>query len=574
MEFLYEYFRDELNRPSELEEVYVPPGFKKLKYQEDAVLNARRVLDEYDGVFLADVVGLGKTYMAALLAQQINKPCIVIAPPHLLDEDNPGSWPNVFRLFGVRGFLTASAGNLAALADRDLNRYEYVFIDESHRFRTEDTQGYDLLAQVCRGKKVILVSATPMNNAPRDILSQVKLFQAGKASNIPNLRNLEAFFAGLEAKLKGLDRQADRELYFRTVQANAKETREKILKFLMVRRTRAEIERYYGEDMQRQELSFPEVKDPTPLFYRFSTQENGVFDETLKLLTAEFTYARVIAEFKKGNVYISKKYIGKIFDLLEEDDQEGIESLLEQDKAERLDSADFTAEFIRNLEADYRTLERIGKMWSNVRRDPKWLAFREVLKSEEHLRKGKIIIFTESQETAEYLSARIRDEVEKKTLLFSGKSGEAERRAVIANFDANAFKPADDYRILVSTEVLAEGVNLHRSNTVVNYDIPWNPTRLIQRVGRVNRVDTHFDAIYTYNFFPTEESNDAIKLREAAEALKKESDPLKVLGILRRDIPAAFFRPTHAQQQDNENMPREVILSSWVTQYEECKKHE
>ena len=66
--------------------------------------------------------------------------------------------------------------------------------------------------------------------------------------------------------------------------------------------------------------------------------------------------------------------------------------------------------------------------------------------------------------------------------------------------------------------MLAEGVNLHRSNIVFNYDIPWNPTRLIQRVGRVNRVDTKFDTIHAYNFFPTEESNDLIKLREAAEA--------------------------------------------------------
>jgi superfamily II DNA/RNA helicase len=61
-------------------------------------------------------------------------------------------------------------------------------------------------------------------------------------------------------------------------------------------------------------------------------------------------------------------------------------------------------------------------------------------------------------------------------------------------------------------------VNLHRSNVVINYDIPWNPTRLIQRVGRVNRVDTKFDKIHTYNFFPTDEGNDLIKLKEAAEA--------------------------------------------------------
>ena len=89
---------------------------------------------------------------------------------------------------------------------------------------------------------------------------------------------------------------------------------------------------------------------------------------------------------------------------------------------------------------------------------------------------------------------------------------------MIDNFDAKVKRPKDDYRILVSTEVLSEGVNLHRSNVVINYDIPWNPTRMMQRVGRVNRVDTKFDVIYTFTFFPTKQANDQIKLREAAEA--------------------------------------------------------
>ena len=101
LKFLYEYFRGELNRPSELEDIYVPAGFKKLKYQEEAVLNARKVLDEYGGAFLSDVVGLGKTYMSALLAQQLDGRHLVIAPPHLLDRNNRGSWPNVFSDFQV-----------------------------------------------------------------------------------------------------------------------------------------------------------------------------------------------------------------------------------------------------------------------------------------------------------------------------------------------------------------------------------------------------------------------------------------------------------------------------------------
>ncbi|MFC1869837.1 helicase-related protein [Chloroflexota bacterium] len=572
LKFLYEYFRNELNRPSELADMYVPVGFKKLKFQEEAVINARKVLDEYGGAFLSDVVGLGKTYMSALLAQQLDGRHLVIAPPHLLDRNKRGSWPDVFSDFQVRQTDFESIGMLDHLLKRDLSKYTNVFIDESHRFRTETTQSYDALAQICRGKRVILVSATPLNNSPRDILSQVKLFQNGKASTIPNLRNLEAFFSGLERKLKGLDRQNNRDLYFQTVQANAKVTREKVLKFLMIRRTRTEIEKYYGEDMRQQGLKFPEVKDPEPLYYKFNKKENEIFIETIRLLISEFKYSRyqpltyyegereererqsqrniakfmkilmvkrlessfhafrltinrfiqsyerVIDEFQNGNVYISKKHINKIFEALEEDNQEVIERLLEEDKAEKLRAEDFRTDFFSDLKSDFKILHKVQELWTNIGRDPKWEAFREVLTSQPNLKKGKLIIFTESQETASYLADRIGKEVESKVILFTGQASEEAHRDVIANFDANAFHPCDDYRILVSTEVLSEGVNLHRSNIVINYDIPWNPTRLIQRVGRVNRVDTKFDTIYTYNFFPTEESNDLIKLREAAEA--------------------------------------------------------
>jgi superfamily II DNA/RNA helicase len=572
LKFLYEYFRNELNRPSELEDMYVPVGFKKLKYQEEAVLNARKVLDEYGGAFLSDVVGLGKTYMSALLAQQLDGRNLVIAPPHLLDRDKRGSWPNVFGDFQVRQTDFESIGKLDDLLRRDVSKYTNVFIDESHRFRTENTQSYEALAQICRGKRVILVSATPLNNTPRDILSQVKLFQNGKASTIPNLRNLEAFFAGLQKRLEGLDRQTDREEYFQTVRANAKETREKVLKYLMIRRTRTEIEKYYGEDMRKQGLKFPEVKDPEPLFYQFNKKENEVFEETIRLLVRDFKYARykpltyyeghreqrdiqsqqnlakfmrilivkrlessfhafrltlgrfiesyerVIEEFGKGNVYISKEHINKVFEALESDDQEAIERLLDEGKAERLRAADFRPGFIQDLKGDFEILSKVRDLWVKVKRDPKWESFRELLSSQPRLKKGKLIIFTESQETASYLARLIAEQVDRRVILFTGQASEEDLRIVVANFDANAFHPRDDFRILVSTEVLSEGVNLHRSNIVINYDIPWNPTRLIQRVGRVNRIDTRFDTIHTYNFFPTEESNDLIKLKEAAEA--------------------------------------------------------
>ncbi|MBN2002696.1 MAG: helicase [Anaerolineae bacterium] len=571
LKFLYEYFRAELNSPVDLDDLYIPEGFKKLRYQAEAVSAARRVLAEYGGCFLSDVVGLGKTYMAALLAQQLEGRTLVIAPPHLLDRDKKGSWPNVFSDFQVRQTDFESSGKLEHLLACDLSRYANVFIDESHRFRTETTLSYANLAQICRGKRVILVSATPLNNSPGDILSQVKLFQNGKASTLPNLRNLEAFFANLEKNLSGLDRLRDREQYFQAVQANARATRENVLKYLMIRRTRTEIAAYYADDLQQQGLKFPEVQDPEPLFYQFNQKENATFEETLRLLTQELTYARykpltyyigqrptqeqqgrnlarfmkilmikrlessfhafrlslgrftrsyqrMITEFQKGYVYLSKEYSAKLFEALEADDQETLERLLQEEKAEQLDAADFRPEFFLDLQHDAEVLREIQRLWEQVKRDPKWETFRAVLTTQPRMQASKLIIFSESQETAAYLVDLIAAQVEPRVLGFSAKSGDAAHRDVIANFDANAFQPRDDYRILVSTEVLSEGVNLHRANVVINYDIPWNPIRLIQRVGRVNRVDTTFDAIYTYNFFPTAESNDALKLKEAAEA--------------------------------------------------------
>jgi hypothetical protein len=163
-------------------------------------------------------------------------------------------------------------------------------------------------------------------------------------------------------------------------------------------------------------------------------------------------------------------------------------------------------------------LRDIQKDWKGIQRDPKWLEFKRELTTQPLFKSRKLIIFSEFADTARYLADRIKDEVDTKTLLFSSLSSPEQRQAVIANFDANSPEEGDDYRILVTTDVLAEGVNLHRSATVINYDIPWNPSRMMQRVGRVNRIGTKFKTIFTYNFFPTDEGNDEIALTEAAQS--------------------------------------------------------
>ena len=118
------------------------------------------------------------------------------------------------------------------------------------------------------------------------------------------------------------------------------------------------------------------------------------------------TYERVIAEFDKGHVFISKKHIGKIFELLESDDQEGIERLLEEDKAEKLGGQGFQRRFHRRSENDLKALKNIRNLWKQITRDPKWESFRDILKKTPQLKTGKLIIFTESKETADYLAGQ------------------------------------------------------------------------------------------------------------------------------------------------------------------------
>ena len=571
LKFLYEYFKDKINLDQdELYQRYLPESFLDLEYQAEAVKDAVTKLEAYGGVFISDVVGLGKTYISAKLAQQLSGRHLVIAPPLLLEESNPGSWKNVFYDFKVAAKFE-SRGKLDKLLDQDLSGIKNVFIDEAHWFRSESTATYEKLAQICRGKRVILVTATPLNNSPKDILSQIKLFQMARNSTIPNLKDLEKFFNSLARRLKDLDRQRDHDEYMKLVRGNAQEIRDKVLKYLMVRRTRTEIETYFGEDLKQQKLRFPTVKNPEPVFYELSDEEDRIFSKTIELIT-KFKYARYmpmlyykgeitqpeklaqqnlgkfmkillikrlessfyafrhsldrfmasyqqfISEFDKGNVYVSKKYTSKIFELLEDDNDAAIQRLIDEDKADKYASKDFQPELRDHLAKDLQTLNEIKQMWEVVHRDPKLLKFIDILSNNQLLKTSKLIVFTESKETAEYLYYNLDRKFTGQVLMFTGSSGAPTRDEVIDNFDAKVRNPKDDYRILITTEVLAEGVNLHRSNVVINYDIPWNPTRLIQRVGRINRVDTKFDEIHAYNFFPTKQSNDQIKLKEAAEA--------------------------------------------------------
>lgn len=234
LKFLFEYFADEINEDKvEVNVSDLPAGFVNYKYQTDAVNQAKRMLERYNGVFLADVVGLGKTFITALLARELIGQKLVICPPVLKNY-----WEETLREFGVLAKVV-SLGKLDEILENYPNDYfRYVFIDEAHRFRNEGTEAYGKLHKICINKKVILISATPQNNSPMDLLNLISLFQYKNESNIiEDEPNLEKFFKRLSTREKNAIKlqkdnptEANKNKVNEIIKANSSEIRENVLK--------------------------------------------------------------------------------------------------------------------------------------------------------------------------------------------------------------------------------------------------------------------------------------------------------------------------------------------------------
>jgi HKD family nuclease len=172
-------------------------GYTTYQYQLDAVRQALSIIESQGGVIIADVVGLGKTIIACAIARQLNKRGVVICPPGLMGDRNKTSgWGMYLEQFKLPHWEVRSSGDLEKTAElvKRLEDIQVVIVDEVHRFRNQDTQSYELLKNICRDKIVILLTATPFNNRPGDILSLLKLFITPKKSTITLESNLLAMF--------------------------------------------------------------------------------------------------------------------------------------------------------------------------------------------------------------------------------------------------------------------------------------------------------------------------------------------------------------------------------------------
>ncbi len=558
---LYEFFREEINADKDvLAQKIFPPDFMQLQYQIDAVVQAKKILKAYNGVFISDVVGLGKTYICAMLARTLGKGRkLVICPPVLKSY-----WEEVLLEFDVAAKVV-SLGKLDSVLQSKAE-YEYVFVDEAHRFRNAETDSFSKLHEICYGKKVILVSATPINNYTSDIENQIYLFQPKHNSNIVGVKNLEGFFASLNGKLKGLEKGSPE--YLAQVRSNSEEIRDKILRHIMIRRTRTEIQQYYQDDLLKQGLSFPKLGAPEQIIYTFDEATDSIFTETIAAIK-DFTYARYkpltyLKDTKKystllaaqhnmggfmkgilvkrlessfyafrmtlqrfiesyehfldmltqtGEVWISKKV--DVYDLLDSGDIEKLMQMVEEENGFHFQASEFKPGFLIDLNRDLSKLKYLRELWSSIKTDPKLNTFLDELRNNNKLLGNKKIIFTESKETAEYLEEKLRVIYGERVVAYSGASSTKLKAAIEDSFNPKyADRENDRYDVLITTDILAEGINLHRSNALINYDLPWNPTRIMQRVGRINRVGTEFQQIYVFNFFPTAQSDKHLPLKD------------------------------------------------------------
>ncbi len=601
MKFLIEYFGKSVEfDPSSVSDL--PKGFKRLSYQIDAVNEGFKLLMKHNGFFLSDVVGLGKTVVATLIAKRffysndfpshITNTLIVI-PPALHE-----GWSETLDNFGLQNYKIITNGSLHKITNPE--KYDLVIVDEAHKFRNDTAEAYNELQKICKTKtrhlltdgtkapkKVMLLSATPLNNRPEDIANQVYLFQDSKDSSL-EISNLQHFF---RKHIDDYNKLKSGKQSINEVQASIKQIyadiRNKVIAPLTVRRTRTDLmdHEQYSVDLANQGVIFPTILPPVKILYQLDEDLDQLYDETIKIIDnplSGLTYNRyqaikylipekkkkyknadlassqlakimktllvkridssfyafkqslsrfhqatrvMLTMFDRGTIYIAPNLKVTQYIIEDKEDEliEIIGTLVDLDPTiEICTPDDFLPGFFEGLKRDFEYLENLVARWQKVFDDPKLDEFLVHLGSKLLNKKinpqQKLVIFSESKETTGYLLEKLKKHGYKGILEVNASNRNKLVPIIRENFDANI--PRDQYRsdfnIVISTEVLAEGVNLHRANVIVNYDTPWNSTRLMQRIGRINRIGSSAPNIYIFNFFPTAKVNSDIDLEKKA----------------------------------------------------------
>lgn len=291
---------------------------------------------------------------------------------------------------------------------------------------------------------------------------------------------------------------------------------------------RRQLEDYFGTE------NFEILHENLSLFMRklLVRRFESSLEAFKKSIENMINYTKIMIKwYKAGKVPLYKK--GGIVDpelIFEEDFIDG--DLLKDTKLESLrnkgyyfiDSKEIRKAFLEDMESDLKILEDIYNMWfSNdqlfIVEDKKLISFKKHLNNL-YLQKPnrKIVVFSEFIDTVNYLYENLKDEF--KTMKYTSQdANENNRKRIIQEFDASCDNPTNDIQLLIATDALSEGFNLNRADVLINYDIPYNPTRVIQRVGRINRIGKNAQKeIFIYNYFPSEIGEDETSVRKISTA--------------------------------------------------------
>ena len=573
-------------------------------FQKNAVDQAVKMIRAYGGAFVADVVGLGKSYIGAAIVKHFERTDgvrpLIICPASLIEmwEGYNEKYELNARVLSMSMLKPVRENKRLGILDEALYKdRDFVLVDESHNFRHHTTLKYEALQDFLsrNGRRVCLVTATPRNKSARDIYNQIRLFHPDDITAIPiDPPNLKEFFKGVE---------------------NGERRLQDLLVHILIRRTRRHILRYYGfaegtdeplRDMTDAAVAsyldgtkrayvrigakkqfFPKRELET-LRYSIEDSYEGLYEKIRHhlgrrgsqqyepVLGDELTYARYglwnyvkteLRELKKYRdlhraginlrglirVMLFKRFESSVHAFRESlirlerihevflksmaqgqvpagEDAQAI--LYESDRYEETELMDalerctgsypledFEADRLKShIEADRSLIQKLIGMVRPIcpAADDKLQTLIQGLRLGPNGNKpeipaipkqrGKVLIFTQFADTARYLYENINPKELRKDIECIYGTGKSKAR-MAARFAPRAnpeveFRPDPEVSILVATDVMSEGLNLQDGDVVVNYDLHWNPVRLIQRFGRIDRIGTENEVIYGFNFLP------------------------------------------------------------------------
>ncbi len=623
MKALYELVKDRLEGEQKTDVLAADEIVGKLAdFQRVAFRQAVNIIQEHHGAFVADVVGLGKSYIGSAIVKYFEQTerarPLIICPKSLVEmwEQYNERYELNARVLSQSQLIEDKDGMRNLLVDDSKYRdRDFVLIDESHNFRNDDIQRYRLLDEFLSvgGRKACLLTATPRNKDAEDVFNQLKLFQRQGAVTLPvDPLDLREYFKMVE--------RGDRAL-------------PDLLSNVLIRRTRNHVLRWYGRDSETEERLdssnfdayqrgdkkayvlvngekqfFPKRRLAT-VEYSIEASYNGLYDKLRGYLGhaaggnnglsedgAQLTYARYgVGDYvlpdkqdetryrelrqaggtlrglmrvllfkrfessveafratvrrllsahrgfvvaveggklpagKKAKRILNSSYVGGDA----ESEGELLQALGASGDTDTYDVEDFDAEsLVGDVRHDMELLEEILTLVEPIipEEDAKLQRLKEEL-AKPGVRDGKVLIFTQYADTARYLHENInpvgtdgrrRDDID---VIFSGDKS---KERAVGRFSPNSnpefrFGPGDtELSTLIATDVLSEGLNLQDCDRIINYDLHWNPVRLIQRFGRIDRIGTTFEEIYGYNFLPEVGIEENLGLREKLQQRIKE----------------------------------------------------